>query len=343
MNILITSDGPHALGFHRMSIAKAMDACGHSTYIWEINSNKPIYDVFDEIEPDIFLSQTYNLNRAIISCIKERPNLRVGLKASDFGNDIDLTKYPVLVANENEVKLTESIQDQVDFLEIHYPEKYLEQTHGEWIKRGFNVISVLMCCNIFDYTGGEVKEEFKTDCVFIGNRWPYKSQCLDRYILPLCDIYSKIKLKIFGQGWGGAYSCGYLPDEYVKHAYKSADIILNCHEAHSQQFGYDIISRPFNGAISGQLVISDYVAGLADIFGNGMVYGTSGEDYREKVIYYLANQTERESIAKLGYETCLGGHTAFHRVFHIFKTLGLEQEADNCTLTLEKYKGKLGL
>ena len=104
MKILISSDGFHAHYHIRMSWARVFQSLGAEVSLWNIDS-KPVFDAFDEFEPDIFIGQTYHITESLIKCIEERPNLKVMMRASDWGdmqNDIDLDKYPILVATEEE-------------------------------------------------------------------------------------------------------------------------------------------------------------------------------------------------------------------------------------------------
>ena len=65
MKILISSDGPHAHYYIRMSWAKVFRAMGHDVVLWE-KDHKPAFDAFDEFEPDLFMGQTYHINEALI-------------------------------------------------------------------------------------------------------------------------------------------------------------------------------------------------------------------------------------------------------------------------------------
>ena len=82
---MISSDGPHAHYYIRMGWARVFNAMGHDVGIWDANE-VPVFDAFDEMEPDIFLGQTYNLDRALFKCIKERPHLKVVMRASEWGD-----------------------------------------------------------------------------------------------------------------------------------------------------------------------------------------------------------------------------------------------------------------
>jgi len=94
MKILISNDGPTAFFYIRTGLARAFAAAGHQVTVWDIDK-KPAYDAFDEFEPDLFLGQTYNTTPAICKLIKERPHMKVIMKAGDWG---PLSDRPVCIA-----------------------------------------------------------------------------------------------------------------------------------------------------------------------------------------------------------------------------------------------------
>ena len=114
MKIMIASDGLHAHYYERMAWAKAFNASGNEVSVWDIK-NTPVFDAFDRFEPDIFLGQSYNVDRALYQCIKERPHLKVGLRAGDWGDfdkNIDRERYNVLFADPLEVDLLRKLKDE---------------------------------------------------------------------------------------------------------------------------------------------------------------------------------------------------------------------------------------
>ena len=136
MKILISSDGPHAHYYIRMSWLKVFRAMGHDVQLWH-KDEKPAFDIFDEFEPDLFMGQTYNLDDALFKCIKCRPQMKVVMRASDWGymqKGIDLKKYPILVAQEEEKKLLERLKEETgkpDLVHNHYHENWIKVTHNE--------------------------------------------------------------------------------------------------------------------------------------------------------------------------------------------------------------------
>ena len=338
MRVMIASDGPHAHFYIRAGWAKVFQALGHEAILWDINS-KPSFDAFDEINPDLFIGQTYNLDRGVFKCIKERPHLKVVMRASDWGSfqeEIDLEKYPILVANDNEKKMVEQLKRETgkpDFVYNHYHDNWMKLTHNEWGNIGVKVVSMMHAADLFDYVDGEEREELKSNISFIGGYWPYKAKTLDKYILKLCHPVGKYNIKIFGgSGWPVVQHLGRISNENVKHAFKSATICPNISELHSQDFGYDVIERPFKILASGGFCISDYVESMAkDVFNNGeVIFAHSVDEFEELIGHYLRHPEERIPHIQKGYQSIIQKHTYFHRVAKILDHIGMKTESKKC-------------
>jgi spore maturation protein CgeB len=332
-----------------MGFAKALTFAGHNVQFWDIGK-KNAFDAFDEFEPEIFVSQSYNLNPAIIECIRRRPNLKVTFKAGDWSNfadNIDSKKYPILKASQSEIQNVEQILkfgNQI-FIDIHYPQMYANQTHEYWKEKlGIKVVGLMSGADVFDYTGGKYHPEYASDVIFIGGRWGYKAQTLDPYILPLLDCRENLKVKIFGnQSWNVPQYCGFLPDEHVKHFLASATVCPNVSEPHSQVYGFDIVERPFKLLANKCFVVSDYVKGLGYVIPNGIIYADGPKPFIDACKHYIRFPEHREPIIKIGYETVINNHTYFHRAKQFFDELGMSNEADNMMEAFNRVKEKLCL
>lgn len=332
MKILISNDSPFAHSFERVGLGRAFGYSGYQVCLWDIHS-KSAFDIFNEFQPDIFIGQAYNLTRSLIKCLLLRPNLRVCLKAGDWGpfynnwSEQDHAKYPILMASaeEKENVLLLHSKGQLDFLFIHYHPDYIANTHGHWIKEGIKVISLMNAADVFDYTNGQYKDELACDIGFVGGRWGYKARTLDRYILPLCNPESKYSIKIFGnQPWNVPQYCGNLPTQLVKHLFSSATICPSISEPHSQDFGFDIIERPFKLLSNKAFVISDYVDGLRKLYNEDeLVMVKSPEEFQQKINYFINNPSERHKYIKNGYEKTIARGTYFDRAASVLHTLGL--------------------
>jgi len=342
MKILIANDSPFAHFFVRKAIASVMSVMGHETVIWDINQ-KSVYDAFDEFEPDLFIGQTYNLNRALIQCLSERPHVRVVMKASDWGplsDKIDRDKYPVLIANKEEIENVKTLMDATgkpDVLYVHYDDHRLDETHGHWRELGLKVMSLKMAADVFEYTGGVFNPDFACDVGFLGGYWGYKAQTIDKYLIPLTKPESGVNVRIFGnQSWGIPSYCGKLAPGHGRNFLASATVCANVSELHSQDFGYDMIERPFKLLSNKCFVISDHVEDLKMLFPSQIVFAETPEQFHSEVRKWIKPEMadERQVIIDAGYAEVMDKHTYFHRVHDIFENLGMP---DQQALTMEKF------
>ena len=345
MKIMIASDGPHAHYYERMAWAKAFNSCGNQVSIWDINQT-PAFDAFDRFEPDIFLGQSYNMNRGVYQCIKERPHLKVGLRAGDwgdFGKNVDGQKYNILFADPLEIDLLRKLKDETgkpDFVHIHYDADAVKVTHNKWEEAGIKVASIMMSADLFDYTGGIHKEEYASDITFVGGYWPYKAKIIDRYLLPLCYPIERYKIKIYGnQRWRIPQYMGFADNDEVKNILSSAKICPNLSEPHAQAFGFDVNERCFKLLSNRCFCISDSVESLKKIFDHkGVVFADSPQDFQELVSHYIKNPEDRETHIEVGHDNVMANHTNFHRAAQIFSLLGLEEKSQECFVILDKLK-----
>lgn len=347
MKILIGNDGYSAHYYIRLGLGRAFTACGHEVIMWQYNQ-KPVHDAFDELEPDIFISQTFNLTPTIVRAIMERPHLRVICKSGDWGQtkkEINQNEYSVLFATNEEIDTVLKLKEQTgqpDYVYIHYHPDYIQRTHGEWIKHGVTAYSQLSASDIFAYTGGRRTAEFDCDICFIGGYWDYKARMLDKYIIPLCKDY---RVKIFGNSnWPVPQYCGFLPDDYVKHALASATICPNIGEPHSRKFGFDVIERPFKLASNKCFIISDYVAGLRKLYPEDeIILAEDPKMFFDILEYYIKNPDNRQPYIEKAFRRTINEHTYFDRVREIFTRLGYLQEANKVDFAKQNVLQKLGI
>ena len=332
MKILISNDGPSAFFYIRSGIAKAFAATGHQVIVWNIH-NKSINDAFDEFQPDIFLGQTYNTSRVLVNAIKERPHMKVIMKAGDWGplaDSIPTDDFGVLMASETEKRTIIDLYEETgkpDYVHIYYHPDYIEGTHGGWMNAGIPVKSHMLAADVFDYTNGKPMEEFKSDITFMGGYWPYKAQNIDRYLLPLCEDY-KYRIKIFGNAhWPVAQYCGFAPTELARHILASATICPQLHEPHSTHYGFDMSERTFKLMANKCFVISDWVEGLNKLFGADIVMTKTPEDFKACVDHFIARPDDRKLFVNKCYDIVMSDHTYFHRASEMMRNLGLDNNA----------------
>lgn len=343
MKVLISNDGIHAHYYQRMAWASAFQACGFRVGFWNLD-NSSAFDVFDKFEPDIFLGQSYNLNEAIIKCIKERPHLKVGLRAGDWGDqtkDIDHDRFDILTLSTREVKMLEELKNETgkpDFVHIHYTPEAIRHTHNYFENIGIKPISLMMCADTLQYEKAKFNPELECDIGYVGGIWPYKARVIAPYLFPLLEPIGKYNVKIFGnQFWRVNQYCGEIDDHQVKDLFASAKICPNFSEPHAQEYGYDVNERIFKILYAGGFCISDNVEGYK-MFDDGVVIADSPEDFANKIEYYLQNPADRLGIAVKGQTFVKENHTGFHRVAQILEACGYE---DLSLKLINQYKESL--
>lgn len=349
MKILIANDSPFALYYFRLGLAGVFSVMGHDVAIWDINK-KSAFDMFDEYEPDWFLGQLYNLDIATFKCIKSRPNMLVSLRVGDRGNltkEIDLKKYPILITTDKQFDLIRKLRDETgkpDTIDIHYHQDRMLDTHTDFINEKFNILGLMNAADVFNYTGGQFNEALASDIAFVGGRWGYKNVTISRWLIPLCNPFLNLNIKIFGnQGWGIPQYYGHIDDDNVKHVLASAVVCPNIHEPHSQDFGYDVVERPFKLLSNKCFVVTDYVEDLYKILPDSMIHCKTPQEYQEQILYFIEHPKEREAYIQRGYENVINNHTYFNRVESLFDALGLPEEVEKCRNAFTLVKDKLNL
>jgi len=125
--------------------------------------------------------------------------------------------------------------------------------------------------------------------------------------------------------------------------FASAKICPNLSEPHSQEFGYDVVERPFKLLSNKCFVISDYVTDMHKLFPHEIVYGKNPEDFMQKIKMWLGDDmaNERRKLAQAGHFEVMRKHTYFHRIMDVMKNLDLPDEVVKCELAFEDTKERL--
>jgi hypothetical protein len=323
MNILIRHEH-NASHYIYNGLRDAFFAEGHECYFWN-SETTPAFDIFDVVEPDMFIGQGYNLDRATIKCIKLRPNMKVLLKVGCWGevcDDVDTEKYPILMRTEKEVAAVEQLSSEINSLALFnfvHP-KRKDYLMGGWKDKVAKTIGLLPAANIYDSVYAEFKEELKCDVGFVGGYWPYKGQNLDKYILPLCYPIGKYNIKIFGnQPWPVTQYMGMCGGKTARDLFVSSTICPNVSEPHANVFGFEVNERVFKLAAAKAFFISDPIASLTeDIFTEGEAVVASGpKEFQSLVEDILHNPELRDNHIYECYYTVMKNHTYNHRVKEI--------------------------
>lgn len=337
---IYSSCGP---SYVRSGWGRAIKSVGDDFVFWDAQ-RKPAFDAFNEINPDIFIGTTYDLDRATAKCIAARPQMKVILYASAWGpliDKVDKEKYPIVVTTEQEKKAIAQLKQSTgkpDFVFIHTHDNWMEATMSGWRSIGVEPVSLLNAADLYVYSLGRHRPELYSDVSFVGGYWPYKARNLDRYILPLCQRQD-LKVKLFGnQPWPVPQYLGYVDDYEVKDIFRSAIICPNVSEPHSTDLGFDVVERPFKVLSAGGFCISDYVESMdKDIFGDAIPYYRSSTEFNDLIKHYMEYPEERLPFILKGQKLVLQNHTYWDRISVIYQRLGLPDKQRECMEVKAKY------
>jgi hypothetical protein len=174
------------------------------------------------------------------------------------------------------------------------------------------------------YTGS-VEHDKKYDIIYLGGRWPYKSETIDNYLLPV--LRSQLNCKLYGWGeWPPNLCGGELPQEKATEFLRSGKVGPCICEKHTLIFGIDIPERIYKVVLSGTLAIHDPIPNFQTIFPDAVI-GDTPKDYLDKCCYYAAHDSERQELARKQQEFVLNNHTYHHRMHVLLKSVGLVAEA----------------
>lgn len=329
MKILIRHEH-NASHYIYSGIQRAFTQRGDECIFWD-NKAYSAFDIFDIFEPDIFIGQGYNLDRATIKCLKERPDTKVLLKVGCFGEvcqDVDTEKYPILMHTDEELKNVGAVAASLSMIKNLVLFNYVHPNRqrylmGGWEETVAKTIGLLPAADAEEYTSGKFDKNLESQIGFVGGYWPYKGQNLDKYIIPLCHPVGKYNIKIFGnQPWPVPQYMGLANDETVRNLFNSSLICPNVSEPHANVFGFEVNERIFKLAASKAFFISDPIASLnEDIFTNNeAVIAENPKEFNSLVEEIINNPEERDAHIKACYETVMKNHTYKNRVEQIIES-----------------------
>lgn len=317
--------------YRHLGFANAFRSAGYQFLFWN-PKEKPVYDIFDEYKPDIFIGTTFDLDRSIIGAIKANPQTKIVLKGGNWGPSdaqIDKEKYPILFVSEKEKKILSQLKAEVgkpDLVICHYHERSLEETMSGWREIGIEPYALMNAADVCVFYKGKQDPQLSCDVSFVGGYWKYKGENLDKYISPLCSPVGKYNVKIFGnQKWSVPQFLGGIPDVKIKDLYASSLICPNVSEPHSIEFGFDVVERPFKILSSGGFLVMDDVRDFKALFGDTIRYYHSYTELVEIIEYYKKNPDKRD--CKEAMKHCIWEHTYHRRIADLLMKLDFQKEA----------------
>ncbi len=327
----------------KRSFARGFSFCGYQTVFWE-PSGKSAFDIFSEFDPEIFVGQSWTLNRATVKNLIRNKDIKVVLSTNHWGDKDDLyKKYPIEFATDQEKGFVQDLlKAGISVWGIcQYADRYVCDTHNKWDSIGLHVNGLLLSADITTYFPPITKiEKFNNDITFVGGKWPYKAQNLDKYISPLLYPGTPWKVKIFGSGWSSPNCLGRCSDETARYFYANSVISPNCFEQHSVEFGHDVNQRTYEIGACGGFQISQRVKSVEEDIYNDyeIIFVDSPEGFFEQCKYFLNNPEETIPYRKLAMNTVFRKHTNLHRCIELFKLIN--EDCSPLTNKLEEIQGK---
>lgn len=323
--------------FIRTGWKNAFEKAGHTFIFFPEHSN--VFDLFNSRgSPDILIGTTYNLNNSLFKLIQNNPQMKVILFGSAYGqlqNEIDLVKYPIDCAKDEEIKridLLKKTTGKPDYIFIHTPDFFVDKILGYWKERlGINIHGVMNAADTTIYKKlNDKNNRFNCDIGFVGGYWSYKSRTLEPLLGRLCnDEINNLNIKIFGHGWNVPQFLGSLDFSEDNLLFNNAKICPNISEEHSYIFP-DYIERLFKVPAAGGFLISDNVFKLDEIYKFKQVPTfTNYKEMKELIYFYLKNDELRNTVKEMQEKCVLKNHTYFDRVSDMLKYLRMNDESNN--------------
>lgn len=329
----------------RTGWGRALATGGHDFRFWK-RDQKSAFDAFSEFEPDWYIGTTYDLDRAIIKCIKARPNMKVTLFASAWGDlvdKLDRKEFPIVYVSELEKKTLAQLKKETgkpDYVFIHVSDKFLEPTMGNWRSIGIEPVGIMNGVDLHAFLGAQVRENLKCDIGFVGGYWPYKARNLDKYLLPLCD--GEFDIKIFGNtAWPVAQWLGPCTEQQNRDLTVSARVCVNVSEPHSH-LGFDLIERCFRVPAAGGLLVSDYVEEMKEVYGDIIPMAKTPLGMRT-LIKDLVYSSERQKIIDKSRKIAILHNSYYNRTEKMLKHLKLDKEANIIMEKRDKHLQMMGI
>jgi len=322
----------------------------HDVIPWNPEGKSP-YDLIDEHTPALFIGNGFNISEALISILSEHPEIKCWLKLGDFSpacEKYNLEKHQVLVASKES---KEKVKRLASKLEVwggaHYWEGRNFDSHGSWKGLGVNPLHSTLAADIFNYTNGVEKPEYKCGIGIVSGYWDYKSQTIQSWLFPLMGPDSKYNIKVFGYGWPTHYYyCGPIEEENERHFNKSCAISVNLHEPHALEgFGWELNERTFKLLSNRCFVVSDRPTDLANEIFNGeeLVFAKTPTEFAGLIEHYLKYSHEMSPFIDRGYQKVIKSETYFSRAAYLMKNLFGEVEEKKILESYEKAKLELKL
>jgi len=315
-----------AFGYISDGYINAFKAAGCEVQRWDGG-----YSSWKDFNPDLYIGCSGHQQN--IPDKSSRGKCKVVIHVNPY---CDINIEPSINENPKIIAWVNSQQPDAVFgygheTDVKYWRFWQEKSNIEWIPMPTGVDATIFKPNF--------NNDKQYDMVFIGGRWSYKAQNLDKYILP---ILQSTRITTSLGGWGGwpndlpiTKNYGVINSGDVQAAIQNAKIGPCVSEPHTTKYGIDLPERIFKVAFCGTLVIHDNVVGLRKYMHDVLV-AENPEQFHD-LIYRFANKSMDNLRLKIARSQALQvaeTHTYFSRMLTMCKVLKLK----NAEISLTKAK-----
>ncbi len=288
----------------------ALISCGYETLLHYCNSEKPLYDVFDDFKPNIVVAYSNELTRAAVKLLKEFEDIKKIIFLSNWQDATDIEK--------------EYIKELAPYCGIMFSRNFpaiIEHSHSEWLKMGVHTFSCLPAADFTRYKPTEEAINYNCDISLIGIYDEQKTPVYNKFLYPLLDKY---KVKVFGHGyWPIANHLGIINDNKVFSKVVGNSKINLCI---TNELGYSPSEKIYKiMACKGLAFINSTSKELLEQFneGNGLLF--TENTFIEQINDILETGDYYNQIRNYSHEW-VKTQTYHHRIQNVFNIIGIKNE-----------------
>jgi len=299
--------------------------------------------IFEEFKPDIFFTSISNYYFKYLDLELLKKSKKKGLKVfvhTPFWKSpmskLRINEVPSISENKNWIDLIKS--GNLGDIYYNFCEQDDPRMDGFTKKTNYPYYTVLVAA---DKTQPVEKfsKEYAAGISFIGTYLPDKREFMKKYLFPL---FKKYKLKLYCQDLtlldrslnfilkiGQYFNITFLRSfkknnvtfKEERQIFRSSTVSVNIHADFQKKFGRDFNDRTFKIPLYGGFEITDEVVSMHKYFKNGkdIVIAKNGEEWLEKIDFYLKYPEKRLPIMKAGQQNVLNNHTYHNRVDQFLK------------------------
>lgn len=175
------------------------------------------------------------------------------------------------------------------------------------------------------------------DLAYVGGRWTYKAESIDRFLVPLLQK-SKLNYELWGWGsWPSVTFRGPIAEGDVPALFKRAKVGPCVSEPHTLVWGIDLPERVFKVILSGAVAVHDPVADMSSYL-SSVTACFDQDDYVSTVKMICRwDAMKRLELAQKQYSEVCSKHTYHHRMARLFTSLGWHEEATSILGAMDGY------